>query len=123
MHSSAASSPALAPAWKAPRDAPPESVRQIRSGRGMSRYLPANARSRTAPAAVALPETRPRGGDLVQHEHTEHIAGSPDAVFAAISDVSNLPRFVPQMTAARPAADHRVEVDARYQGRKQHGEA
>ena len=59
----------------------------------------------------------------MQHEHTEHIAASPDAVFAAISDVSNLPRFVPQMTAARAATDHRVEVDARYHGREQHGEA
>ena len=37
----------------------------------------------------------------MQHEHTEHIAAAPDAVYAAIADVSNLPRFVPQMTAAR----------------------
>jgi uncharacterized protein YndB with AHSA1/START domain len=59
----------------------------------------------------------------VQHEHTEHIAAPPDAVYAAISDVSNLPRFVPQMTAARSAGDDRVEVDARYHGREQHGEA
>jgi ribosome-associated toxin RatA of RatAB toxin-antitoxin module len=34
----------------------------------------------------------------VQHEHTEHVAASPEAVYAAISDVSNLPRSVPQMT-------------------------
>jgi uncharacterized protein YndB with AHSA1/START domain len=59
----------------------------------------------------------------VQHEHTEHISASPDAVYAAISDVSNLPRFVPQMTAARSAEDDRVEVDARYHGREQHGAA
>jgi uncharacterized protein YndB with AHSA1/START domain len=59
----------------------------------------------------------------VQHQHTEHIAASPDAVYAAISDVRNLPRFVPQMTAARPAGHDRVEVDARYHGRDQHGEA
>ena len=52
----------------------------------------------------------------MQHQHTEHIAASPDAVYAAISDVRNLPRFVPQMTAARPAGDDRV-------GREQHGEA
>jgi carbon monoxide dehydrogenase subunit G len=59
----------------------------------------------------------------LQHEHTEHIAAAPDAVFAAISDVGNLPRFVPQITAARPTdADH-VEIDARYEGREQHGEA
>jgi ribosome-associated toxin RatA of RatAB toxin-antitoxin module len=40
----------------------------------------------------------------VQHEHTEHVAAAPDAVFAAISDVRNLPRFVPQITAPRPTA-------------------
>lgn len=59
----------------------------------------------------------------MQHEHTEHIAASADAVYAAISDVRNLPRYVPQMTAARAAANDRVEVDARYHGREQHGEA
>ena len=59
----------------------------------------------------------------MQHEHTEHVAAPPDAVYAAISDVSNLPRFVPQMTAARPSGDDRVEIDARYEGREQHGEA
>jgi uncharacterized protein YndB with AHSA1/START domain len=59
----------------------------------------------------------------MQHEHTEHIAASPDAVYAAISDVGNLPRFVPQMTAARAATGDHVEVDARYRGREQHGEA
>ena len=59
----------------------------------------------------------------MQHEHTEHVAAAPDAVFAAISDVENLPRFVPQITAARPSEGGRVEIDARYEGREQHGEA
>jgi uncharacterized membrane protein len=59
----------------------------------------------------------------VQHEHTEHVAAPAEAVYAAISDLENLPRFVPQMTAVRPAAGDRVEVDARYEGREQHGEA
>jgi uncharacterized protein YndB with AHSA1/START domain len=58
----------------------------------------------------------------VQHEHTEHIAAPPDAVYRAISDVANLPRFVPQLTAARQAGGDRVEVDARYHGHDQHGE-
>jgi uncharacterized protein YndB with AHSA1/START domain len=57
----------------------------------------------------------------VQHEHTEHIAAPPDAVYAAISDVGNLPRFVPQLTAVRHADGDRVEVDARYHGHEQHG--
>jgi carbon monoxide dehydrogenase subunit G len=59
----------------------------------------------------------------VEHEHTEHVAAAPDAVYAAISDVRNLPRFVPQMTAARPSGGDRVEIDARYEGREQHGDA
>jgi uncharacterized protein YndB with AHSA1/START domain len=59
----------------------------------------------------------------VQHEHTEHVAAAPDAVYAAIADVSNLPRFVPQMTAARRTEGDHVEIDARYEGREQHGEA
>jgi hypothetical protein len=58
----------------------------------------------------------------MQHEHTEHVVASPDAVYAAIADVTNLPSFVPQMTAARES-DGRVEVDARYDGHEQHGEA
>jgi Polyketide cyclase / dehydrase and lipid transport len=44
-------------------------------------------------------------------------------VFAAIADVRNMPRFVPQITAARPTDGDRVEIDARYEGREQHGEA
>ena len=59
----------------------------------------------------------------MQHEHTEHVAAPPDAVYAAISDVTNLPSFVPQITAARPAGEGRVEVDARYEGHEQHGES
>lgn len=59
----------------------------------------------------------------MQHEHTEHVAAAPDAVFAAIADVRNLPKFVPQMTGAQPTGDTRVQIDARYDGREQHGEA
>lgn len=59
----------------------------------------------------------------MQHEHTEHVAAAPDAVFAAISDVTNLPRYVPQITAAQATDAEHVEIDARYEGREQHGEA
>ena len=59
----------------------------------------------------------------MQHEHTEHVAAPADAVYAAISNLDNLPRFVPQITAARPAEGDQVEVDARYQGHEQHGRA
>jgi uncharacterized protein YndB with AHSA1/START domain len=59
----------------------------------------------------------------VQHEHTQHVAAPPDAVYAAIADASNLPKFVPQMTGVRSSGGGRVEVDARYDGHEQHGEA
>jgi uncharacterized membrane protein len=59
----------------------------------------------------------------MDHEHTEHIAAPPQAVYDAISDVSNLPRFVPQLTGVRPAGEDRVQVDARYHGHDQQGEA
>jgi carbon monoxide dehydrogenase subunit G len=59
----------------------------------------------------------------MQHEHTEHVAAAPDAVYAAISDVKNLPAFVPQVTAAREAGGNTIEVDARYEGHEEHGEA
>jgi uncharacterized membrane protein len=59
----------------------------------------------------------------VQHEHTEHIAAPADAVYAAIADVANLPKFVPQLTGARALDGDHVEVDARYHGRDQHGQA
>jgi carbon monoxide dehydrogenase subunit G len=59
----------------------------------------------------------------MQHEHTEHVAAAPAAVYAAISDVSNLPSFVPQMTSARESGEGKVEVGARYGGADQHGEA
>jgi uncharacterized membrane protein len=59
----------------------------------------------------------------MQHEHTEHVAAPPDAVYTAISDLGNLPRFVPQLTAVRPASGDQIEVEARYQGHEQRGEA
>jgi len=59
----------------------------------------------------------------MQHEHTEHVAAPADDVYAAIANLDNLPRFVPQLTAVRPAEGDHIEVDARYEGREQHGEA
>ncbi len=59
----------------------------------------------------------------MQHEHTEHVAAPPEAVYAAISKLENLPRFVPQITGVTSLGGDRVGVDARYEGREQHGEA
>jgi hypothetical protein len=44
-------------------------------------------------------------------------------VFGALADVSNLPRYVPQVTAAERIDDEKVKVQARYEGRTQEGEA
>jgi len=58
----------------------------------------------------------------MEHEHTQHVAAAPDRVFAALSDVGNLPRYVPQVTAARRGDGDKVEVEARYEGHTQQGE-
>lgn len=59
----------------------------------------------------------------MEHQHAQHVAAGPDAVFAALADVSNLPHYVPQMTQAQRKGEDRVEVEARYDGHTQHGEA
>ena len=59
----------------------------------------------------------------MEHEHTEHVAAAPDAVYAAISNPANLPRFVPQLTGVHGDGEDRVQVDARYEGKEQHGAA
>ena len=59
----------------------------------------------------------------MEHEHTQHVAAAPDLVFAALADVSNLPRYVPQVTAAEPIEGDRIRVQARYEGHTQEGEA
>jgi uncharacterized membrane protein len=59
----------------------------------------------------------------MEHEHTQHVAASPDHVFAALADVGNLPRYVPQLTAAERLDGDRVKVQARYEGHTQEGEA
>ena len=41
----------------------------------------------------------------------------------AVGSLQPRPRFVPQITAARPTDGDRVEIDARYEGHEQHGEA
>ena len=59
----------------------------------------------------------------MEHEHTQHVAAASDRVFAALADVSNLPRYVPQLTAAERIDGDRVKVQARYEGHTQEGEA
>ena len=44
-------------------------------------------------------------------------------MFDALADVGNLPRYVPQLTAAKRLDGDRVSVEARYEGHTQTGEA
>jgi carbon monoxide dehydrogenase subunit G len=59
----------------------------------------------------------------MEHVHSEHVAAQPDRVFAALADPAGLAQFVPQLTSIRQGDGDRVEVEARYEGRTQHGEA
>lgn len=44
-------------------------------------------------------------------------------MFAALANIENLPRYVPQVTAARRTDGDKVSVEARYEGHTQQGEA
>jgi hypothetical protein len=59
----------------------------------------------------------------MEHEHTQHVAAAADRVFAALAEVRNLPRYVPQLTAAEPIEGERIKVRARYEGHTHEGEA
>jgi carbon monoxide dehydrogenase subunit G len=59
----------------------------------------------------------------MDHVHSEHVAADPDRVFAALADPASLARFVPQLTKVDPQSEDRVQVEARYEGRTQRGEA
>ena len=59
----------------------------------------------------------------MDHVHSEHVAAAPDRVFAALANPDTLVRFVPQLTKIRPQDGDRVEVEARYDGHTQRGEA
>jgi uncharacterized protein YndB with AHSA1/START domain len=58
----------------------------------------------------------------MEHEHTQYVAAPPDRVFAALADVANLPRYVPQVTGATRGEGDSVSIEARYEGHTQHGE-
>src|SRR5881394_1389952 len=58
----------------------------------------------------------------MEHVHSEHVAAEPDRVFAALNDPESLASFVPQLIKVEQDGE-RVEVEARYEGRTQRGEA
>ncbi len=59
----------------------------------------------------------------MDHVHSEHVAAAPDRVFAVLAEPGSLTRFVPQLTKISPHDGDRVEVEARYEGRSQRGDA
>ncbi len=59
----------------------------------------------------------------MEHEHTQHVAAPADHVYAALADVDNLPRYVPQLTNASRGEGDKVTIEARYEGHTQQGEA
>lgn len=58
----------------------------------------------------------------MEHVHSEHVTAAPEQVFAALRDPRSLAQFVPQLTKLDQDGE-KVEVEARYDGRTQHGEA
>lgn len=58
----------------------------------------------------------------MEHVHSEHVAAAPDKVFEILRNPESLTQFVPQLTKVDQHGE-RVEVEARYEGRTQRGEA
>lgn len=58
----------------------------------------------------------------MEHEHTQYVAADADAVFTALADPGNLPRYVPQLTAVRKGEGEKITIEARYEGHTQQGE-
>ena len=59
----------------------------------------------------------------MEHVHSEHVAADPDRVFEVLRDPESLASFVPQLTKVDRQEGDRVEVEARYEGHVQHGDA
>ena len=59
----------------------------------------------------------------MDYEHSEHVAATPDQLYAVLSKAENLAHFVPQLTAVRVIEGERIEVEARYGGHTHTGEA
>jgi hypothetical protein len=62
-------------------------------------------------------DAKPLGGErrdkemrMAEYERSRLVQASPDDVFAFVSDVDNLPTFVPTVTAVEPQAEDRVQV-------------
>jgi len=59
----------------------------------------------------------------MEHEHAEHVAADPERLYRALANVDNIAHWVPQLTSVHRQQGDTVEVQARYEGRTQQGEA
>ena len=59
----------------------------------------------------------------MEHESTTTIPVAPDRLYRSIAEVGNLSSFIPPLKSVRRTDPEHVEVDAEYEGHKQHGEA
>ncbi len=59
----------------------------------------------------------------MQYERSEHVAATPDRVYDVLANQQNLVHFVPQLRSLHRTDGDTVEVEARYDGHSQHGEA
>ena len=59
----------------------------------------------------------------MEHEHSARIPVPPDRLYKTIADVGNLTKFVPPLTSVRKTDSAHVDVEASYEGHRQHAEA
>jgi carbon monoxide dehydrogenase subunit G len=59
----------------------------------------------------------------MKYAHEVHVAAAPDRVYRLLADTDSLVRSVPQLVGVTRAEGDRVEVEARYEGKTERGEA
>lgn len=60
---------------------------------------------------------------MATYEQSTEVHAGPDALFAYLSDVSNLPKYFDRMTSAQPAEGEAVHTTANVNGQEVSGEA
>lgn len=55
---------------------------------------------------------------MSEYEHTQRIEATPDQVFAFVSDVGNLPKYLPTTHSAQSQGSERVRVQGEAQGHR-----
>ncbi len=70
---------------------------------------------RTVGAAAGEPEAGKEAA-MPEYEHSQTIQAPPEAVFAFVSQVQNLPQYLPTIKAAEPQGPERVQVHGEARG-------